>query len=193
MKKHFLFACLFACIGHAQYFNNNAFQLSVGWMGMDSTASFMTPTNATNPWPTSDQLQIGLGYQYALSGYNLWWVTQSELALGYAKNYGLSDSQILTGITAFTGLRYNFATLAWRPFVMGGVGLLTLFTDPNSVTSTNGTTSRSWMTFQVGPGIEWIFTDEMSFQLETGGLAFLDFQRAARFSYVARLSYLIYF
>lgn len=161
-------------------------------MGADTTAKFLRPVSDAHPWPTTDLLQIGLGYQYALSGYDLWWVTQTALSLGYAKNYGLLDTQVLTGMMAFTGLRYNLATFEWRPFVMGGIGLLTLFTNPNASTTTN-TSAQSWMTFQAGPGLEWVFADEMSFQLETGALAFLDFQLAARFSYVARLSYLFYF
>lgn len=192
MKKLFLFVCLVAVSGHAQYFNSNAFQFNLTWMGQDTTGYIFRPSPDPNPWPTTDLLQLGVGYQYALSGYELWWVTQSALSLGYARNYNLSSTQVLAGMTAFTGLRYNFATFAWRPFVWGGIGLLTLFTDPAAPGSSNNT-ARSWMNFQVGPGIEWIFASEMSFQFDVGGLVFLDFQREARFSYLARLSYLFYF
>lgn len=193
MRKVSVFLFLFGLSAQAQYFSENAFQVPlIGWMGMNTTANFLRPSPDPDPWPSTDQVQIGLGYQYALSGYDLWWVTQSSLSLGYARNYGLSSDQVLTGFTALTGLRYNFATLTWRPFILGGVGLVTLFTDPNATGQSN-TSARSWMTLQAGPGIEWVFTDEMSVQLETGALIFLDFQRSPRFSYVARLSYLIYF
>ncbi len=191
MKRIVLFALFIAVNANAQYFNSNAFQLPmIGWMGMGTTAGagFLRPDPDPNPWPSTDQLQIGLGYQYALSGYSLWWINQFSIGLGYAKNTTLSSQQVLTGMTALTGLRYNFATLAWRPFISGGVGMTNIFMDASTTTG-----ARAWMNFQAGPGIEWIFTDEMSVQLETGALVFLDFQRDARFSYVARLSYLIYF
>ncbi len=77
---------------------------------------------------------------------------------------------------------------------MGGVGLFTLFSNPNGPLNANGATaSQAWMLFQAGPGIEYIFTDEMSFQFDAGALAMLDFKNQARFSYVAKLSYLFYF
>ena len=177
-------------MGNAQYFNNNAFQFQLGWMGFDTTANFFNPIPL---WPTTDQVQLGLGYQYALVGYSLWWVTQSSISLGYARNFNMSDTQVLAGVTALTGLRYNFATEAWRPYVMGGIGLFTLFTNPNANTATGQSTSQAWMMVQLGPGLEWIFAEEMSFQLGGGALVFFDFQRPARFSYTANLSYLFYF
>lgn len=178
---------------HAQFFNSNAFQLTLGWTGFDTTASFLRPIPDPNKWPTTDQAQIGLGYQYALSGYSLWWVTQSALTLGYARNYGLPNTQVLAGINALTGLRYNFSTQAWRPFILGGIGLLTLFTNPNATLQTNNVSKQAWMMVQLGPGIEYIFADEMSLQLDTGALAFFDFATASRFSYTVKLSYLFYF
>lgn len=178
---------------NAQYFNTNAFQFILGWTGFDTTAKFLRPDPDPNKWPSSDQVQIGLGYQYALMGYDLWWVTQSSISLGYAKNYGLADTTILAGIDAMTGLRYNFATVAWRPFVMGGIGLFSIFSNPNAANTSTEPSNKSWMTLQLGPGIEYIFTDEMSFQLDAGALMFMDFQREARFSYAIKLSYLFYF
>jgi hypothetical protein len=195
MKKVLLILCLCSATANAQYFNNNAFQFILGWTGFDTTAKFLRPAVDPNPWPTSDQIQLGLGYQYALLGYDLWWVTQSSVSLGYAKNYSLSDTTILAGVQALTGLRYNFMTRAWRPFVGGGIGLYTLFTNPNAAQLQAGIqpSNQAWMMLQVGPGVEYIFTDEMSFQFDVGALAFFDFQREARFSYTAKLSYLFYF
>ncbi|MEI6805466.1 MAG: hypothetical protein WCK49_03040 [Myxococcaceae bacterium] len=130
-----------------------------------------------------------------MSGYSLWWVTQTSLSLAYARNYNLSDTQVLAGVNALTGLRYNFMTESWRPFVLGGVGLFTLFNNPNAQQSSTSTTSSSqaWMMLQLGPGLEYIFTDEMSFQFDVGALAFMDFQKSMRFSYTVNLSYLFYF
>lgn len=195
MKRVLWILCFVTSTLHAQYFNNNAFQFQLGWMGFDTTAQFLNPS--PNPWPTTDQIQLGLGYQYDLWDYKLWWVTQTAASFGYARNYGLLDTQILIGLNSLTGLRYNFTTDAWRPFVLGGVGLFVLFQNPNQAANnllpTPVTSSQAWMTFQVGPGIEWFFADEMSFQLDVGGLVFLDFQREARFSYLGRFSYLFYF
>ncbi|MEI6789571.1 MAG: outer membrane beta-barrel protein [Myxococcaceae bacterium] len=189
MRKYLLLFCLCASVSNAQYFNNNAFQFQLSWTGFDTTAGSFAPAP---PWPTTDQIQLGLGYQYALVGYSLWWVTQASISMGYARNYNLSSTQILMGASALTGLRYNFMTEAWRPYVMAGIGAFTLFNNPNSAAEIKPS-SQAWMTLQLGPGIEWIFAEEMSFQLGAGGLAFFDFQKSPRFSYTANLSYLFYF
>lgn len=197
MRKYWLLVFFVSSVGNAQYFNSNAFQFQLGWMGFDTTASFLRPTPDLNPWPTTDQIQLGLGYQYALWGYSLWWVTQTAVSLGYARNYNLSKTQVMTGMNVLTGLRYNFATEAWRPFILGGIGVYTLFQNPNQAAAnllpTQPSSSQAWMTFQLGPGLEWFFIDEMSFQLDAGALVFFDFQREARFTYLGRFSYLFYF
>lgn len=193
MRRILWLICFFSFATNAQYFNSNAFQFSLGWTGFDTTAYFLRPSPDPAPWPTTDALSLGLGYQYALSGYSLWWVTQSALSLAYARNWGLSDTQVLAGADALTGLRYNFATLSWRPFILGGIGLHTLFNNPGANITTGNVSQQAWMMAQIGPGIEYIFTDEMSFQLDAGALAFLDFSTATRFSYTVKFSYLFYF
>jgi hypothetical protein len=196
MKKVLCLTYFFAFAVNAQYFNSNAFQFMLGWTGFDTTAAFLRPNPDPSPWPITDAIKLGLGYQYALSGYSLWWVTQSSLSMAYARHYNLSDTQVLAGVNALTGLRYNFMTQSWRPFILGGIGLLTLFNNPNASQATGSSTpasSQAWMMLQLGPGVEYIFTDEMSFQFDVGALAFMDFQNAMRFSYTVNLSYLFYF
>lgn len=193
MRRFLCLAFFLSLAANAQYFNNNAFQLYLGWAGFDTTAYFLRPNPDPNMWPTTDQLQIGLGYQYALYNYSLWWVTQSSVSLGYARNYGLSETQMLPAINALTGLRYNFATYAWRPFIMGGIGLFSLFNNPNSATDSSNPSKKAWMILQLGPGLEYVFASEMSFQFDLGAAAYFDFQRETRFSYVAKFSYLFYF
>ncbi|MBH1989157.1 MAG: hypothetical protein I8H75_01250 [Myxococcaceae bacterium] len=193
MRKFRWMVCFISLATQAQYFNSSAFQLYLGWAGYDTSASFLRPQPDPNEWPMTDQLQLGLGYQYALYQYSLWWFTQSAVSFGYARNYGLSQTQILPAVNALTGLRWNFASQNWRPFVQTGIGLVALFNNPNSSSDSSSPSKQAWMILELGPGLEWVFMNEMSFQIDLGAQAFFDFHHATRFSYAGRFSYLFYF
>lgn len=177
-----LFAlCSIPC--QAQYFNRSAMQLPlIGWMGLDTTASALVLKNA-KPWQSSDQVQIGFGYMHAIWSYNLWWITQGAVAFGFETN---TASNILIGINASSGLRYNFMTEYWRPFLAGQVEYLQFFHQTSN-------TQNWWLGFLLGPGVEWIFADDMGLQLETGMHVLSDFSNPVRFAWSARLSYQLYF
>lgn len=187
LRALFLGATLLALFGmpapaaKAQYFGNNAFQAPiVGWRGLATTANW-----ADDKWFSTDQLQLGFGYLRALSGYKLWLVSQSVVGFGYARESLMPLTQVIVSLNLATGLRYNFLERRVRPFVTGLVEYLQFFND--------GGRYRAFAGLGFGPGIEWIFGNDMSVQLETGAQAMIDFYNPARYSWTARLSYLIYF
>jgi hypothetical protein len=178
----FVVSCLNASSGHAQYFGNNAFQVPlIGWMGFDTTTGFAN----TDPWQVTDQPQIGFGYMRALVGYKLWLTAQSAVGFGYNRNPNLLASQLVVSLNLSSGLRYNFLDRRIRPFVAGQIEYLQFFND--------GGRYKAWAGLLAGPGIEWIFGKDMGISLETGAHALFDFLNPARFSWSARLSYMLYF
>ena len=172
----------------AQYFNRNALQLPlVGWMGLGTTAPALVLPNA-KPWQSSDQVQPGFGYMHAIWSYNLWWIVQTAVTFGFEANTTSNGtSNIIIGLNASSGLRYNFMTEYWRPFLAGQFEYLQFFHQSNNNAQTY------WLCFLLGPGVEWIFADDMGLQLETGAHILSDFSTLPRFVWSARLSYQLYF
>ena len=176
---------------HAQYFGTDALQMPfVGWMGLGTTASSMQLKNA-QPWQSTDQVQIGFGYMHALYDYSLWWVVQTAASFGFAQNFSQDTSRVIFGVNASTGLRYNFMQETVRPFVQGQFEYVQFF--HQQVTTQLTSSSNYWLGFLAGPGIEWIFGDDMGVQLEAGGHVLTDFSDPVRFAWNTRLSYMLYF
>lgn len=192
IKKYLLIASL--CIAfivpaqvNAQYFSNNAVSIpTIGWMGFNTTTSFMEAIK-DNPWPSSDQIQVGFGYMHALTmGYKLWYIVQTSVGFGYAENLSNNPHHVVVSLNVSSGLRFNFLTRRHRPFIQGQLEWLQIFNTPD----TSG--APFWLGFTAGPGYEWIFAEDMGIQIEAGAHVFSDFLSKPRFSWNARLSYTLY-
>jgi hypothetical protein len=185
-----VFLVLLGAQAHAQYFARNSVQLpSVGWMAMDSTMGTVNPIL----WGLNDQVQIGTGYGRDLYDLRLWWVT--ETAIGFAGvNYpGAPSSRIAITFEAETGVKYNFLNQRWRPFVGFMVGFLQIFNAYRSAFYPYLLTGFSWGTIRPMVGLEWIFTNDMSFELESGYVLLTNFENPVRHSVMARLGYRVHF
>ena len=192
-KASLYFLCFFGlfCASHeakAQYFGNHALELpALGWMGFDTTAKFGANGN---PWPMTDQGNVGINYRYAILDYKLWLLLQSGIGFGYANTDNAANQhQIVVTYIGSSGLRYNFMEEWLRPFIQVQMEYLRLFNTP---TNAQGS-SLNWLGFVCGPGLEWIFAPDMGIQIDTGLHALFDFSSPIRASWSTHLAYVMYF
>ncbi|MDA0712531.1 MAG: hypothetical protein O2897_00890 [bacterium] len=184
-------ALILPAFSSAQYFSNQGFQVPiVGWMGFDTTVGDIGPANPNNnprqPWPTTDQMQIGFGYMHALlNDFSLWYGVKTTVGFGYAKHLDQEDTRIIFGLNVAPGLRYNFLEKRHRPFIHAGLEWLML---ANTIHG-----ERHWGGFQFGPGYEWIFNHNMGIQIEAAAHILTDFKNPFRFSWTTQLAYVLYF
>jgi hypothetical protein len=193
----------------AQYFRNQGVQLpNVGYLGLgtwDYAINGGGPAGSNNPgWNIWDQPTLGAGYFRAL-GYQLWF--DGQAAIG-ASTTVLSTSDrgepVLT-LSLSTGIRYMFLEERIRPYLGAHIHYLQLIalTGTDAIANIPGNNFLGNTPFFVGlrpcGGIEWVFGDELSLQLEAGLIGFLvpDAKRGIGSLFlpatVGRLSFNIYF
>lgn len=173
----------------AQYFARNCVQLpSIGWMAMDSSFARVNPYT----WGVNDMVQIGTGYARDLLDLKLWWVSETSVGFGQVNLPGAPASRVAITVQGSTGLRYNFHTERWRPFTGFMLEIFQIFNqqpDPYGFQ----TATPTWAALRPFAGIEWIFTDDMSVELQAGYILLINFEDPVRQSIMARVAYKLYF
>jgi hypothetical protein len=185
----------------AAQFRNNGVQLpNVGYMGLGSTfdPAYDAITGDPSPWNTSDHATIGAGIFTAL-GYDLWFDNQAAIGMGLEIEVGngRTDRAPVFSLSISSGLRYNFMNERIRPFVSTHVHYLQLINPGGATLPQNFFLEGQpfWVGLRGGGGIEWIFGDEMSVQIEAGLLGLFAPSSDGYFlpASTVRLAYQVYF
>lgn len=175
---------------HAQYFSRNSVQLpSVGWMAMDSSFGAVNDVK----WGINDQFQIGSGYARDLVDLKLWWLNETALGFGHVNLPGAPSSRVAVSFHGATGLKYNFRTERWRPFVGLMFEILQIFNTQARSEFLFELATPTWGGFRPMLGLEWIFSNDMSVEAEAGYILLMNFEDPIRHSAMARFAYRIYF
>lgn len=173
----------------AQYFARNSVQLPcVGWLGLDSSFS-----GANDPtWGADDQIQVGTGYARDLSALKLWWITETAFGISYVNYPGAPSSRMAISIQGGTGIKYNFLVQYWRPFIglMAEVFQIFNFQDSRFISEVAAPT---WGALRPMLGLEWMFANDMSLEVESGYIMLINFEDPVRHSALVRLAYRLYF
>ena len=178
----------FAEPAHAQFRNQGIQAPSLGWLGLGSTWDRLInggrlpsegdgPNAAIDPgWNLTDEPTVGAGYFFAI-GYQLW--VDNEVALGAWTTVIDSPQSPVITLSVSSGLRYNFLEERVRPWVGASIQYLQLIAFPSSGAAAPipGNNFLGNTPFFIGlrpdAGVEWVFGDEQSLNLEVGIIGFL--------------------
>jgi len=183
--------CVFLKIqeSKAQYFARNSVQLpSFGWMSMDSSFAINDVI-----WGLNDQIQIGTGYARDIWDLKLWWINETAVGFAGVNIPGELSSRIAVTLQGSTGLKYNFHTERKRPFVGLMVEVFQIFNTQEQGLYPYVMSSLTWAALRPHVGFEWIFSGDMSVEIQAGYVGLLNFEDPWRHSFMARFAYRLYF
>lgn len=144
-------------------------------------------------WGLNDSIQIGTGYARDLYDLRLWWINESAIGFARVNAPGAPSSRIAVTVQGSTGLKYNFFTERWRPFLGFMLEIFQIFNAQTEAYLSHTIAAPTWGAFRPMAGIEWLFDDDMSFEAQAGYVLMLNFEDPVRHSLVSRLAYRLYF
>lgn len=178
-----------AYTAEAQYFARNSVQLpSIGWVSMDSSFA----VNQVK-WGLNDQIQIGTGYARDIWDLKLWWTNETAVGFAGVNIPGELSSRIAVTLQGSTGLKYNFQTERKRPFVGLMIEVFQIFNTQDQSLYPYVMSSLTWAAIRPHVGFEWVFSSDMSVEMQVGYVGMLNFADPMRHSVMARFAYRLYF
>jgi hypothetical protein len=165
--------CAAATTAHAQYFRNAGVRGHVGWLGLGSSMDGLFNKKL---WNATDQVTFGATGFYSI-GYNTWYEATAVLGFGGVRiaSPGVPNPVVISLQVDLAGFRYMFLEERFRPYVAAGLPVMTLFGNafPGDLPANSFLGSAPiWIGGRVGGGIEYIFGDEMSLNLDVGVTGF---------------------
>ncbi|MFH1810197.1 MAG: hypothetical protein ABIJ09_15735 [Pseudomonadota bacterium] len=155
-------ALLAPTAARAQFRNNGIFLPQVGYLTLELFG--------VNDIGSSDAVLLGVGGSNSI-GYNFW-VTY-RLMLGFSlpiHDTTPDEPQMLTSLSAISGIRYNFLDEDIRPYVEADLHYLWFL---YTVTGLQGNPALGgqamFLAARGAGGLEWYFHEEMSLSVELAG------------------------
>jgi hypothetical protein len=161
--------CAAASSARAQYFRNAGVRGHVGWLGLGSS---MDGLFGKKLWNATDQVTFGATGFYSI-GYDTWYEATAVLGFGGVRiaSPGVPNPIVVSLQVDLAGFRYMFLEERFRPYVAAGLPVMSLFGNAAAGDVPANTFLGSvpiWIGARVGGGIEYIFVDEMSLNLDVG-------------------------
>lgn len=178
----------------ASSFRNQGMIVNTGWTGLGTTMAWANAP-LQNPWGGSDAFNLGAGYFHAF-GYNLWMDYTATLGFLTASAANQAQPQTVVSLNASYGMRYNFMTRNFRPYVGGNLDYLQFFNfEGTSIKGNQALGNQAlWVGLRPKAGFEYIFLDEMGLTFDVGPIVYFNLDNPpVKFSYTARLGLQIYF
>jgi hypothetical protein len=166
--------CSAATSAHAQTFRNAGVRGHVGWLGLGSTMDALFDATL---WNTTDQVTFGATGFYSI-GYSTWYEATAVVGFGGVRSVsptGIANPVVISLQVDLAGVRYMFLDERFRPYVAAGLPVMTLLGNAKKndlPANTFLANTPVWIGARVGGGIEYIFEDEMSFNLDVSATGF---------------------